>query len=85
MKRTLIVIGILLVLNVSSLLLFRDARISEYDYSGCPPDANCLGKLIKHNWTGYLPPINRLSINILGITFLVISFIWIVRIYRSRH
>ena len=85
MKRTLIVIGTLLLLNVASLLLFRDTPISEYDYSNCPPNADCIGKLIKNNWTGYLPPINSISISILGITFLVIGFIWIVRIYRSRH
>ena len=83
MKKTLLIIGALILINIGSLLLFKDTPINEYDYSNCPPDANCIGKVTKTNWTGYLPFINRVSINILGIVFLAVGSVWIVKKYKT--
>jgi hypothetical protein len=85
MKKTQLIIGSLILLNLASLLLFQSTPIHEYDYSNCPPDANCIGELTKTNWTGYLPLINKLSIYMLGITFLVVGFVWVVRKLKMRH
>ncbi len=85
MKKSLTIVGLLVLINCVSLLLFSNTPISEYDYSNCPPNANCIGEQTKTNWTGYLPPINRILIIILGITFLALGCIWAIRKYKTQH
>jgi len=84
MKKTVIVISLLILLNVVSFLTYRHTPLNVYDYSNCPnlPNVNCAGVLVKTNWTAHLP-----IINLAVIVFLIILLVFLIiyKITKNRQ